>query len=82
MRRRCRTLIKNGELLIPFGESFSLTWLRMKVSLQLNKIIDQVLKHLLFLGTVLGIIRYSNKQEKHSSCFHGAYIILPYGLVY
>ena len=36
----------------------------MKVSLQLNRIIDdQVLKHLSFLGTVLGITRYSDKKN-------------------
>lgn len=46
----------------------------MKVNLQLNTIFDQVFEPLLFLGTVLYIIRYSDKQEKYP-CHHGAYIM-------
>lgn len=47
----------------------------MKVILQLNTIFDQVLEPLLFLGTVLYIIRYSDKQEKYDPCHPGAYIM-------
>ena len=36
---------------------------KSEVSLQLNRIIDQVLDDLLFLGTGLGITRYSDKKN-------------------
>lgn len=67
-------------ILITFGGSFWLSWLRMKVSFQLNRIIDQVLEHLVFLGTVLSIIRYSDKQD--NLCLHVVYITVPHGLIH
>lgn len=50
----------------------------MKVRLEINRIIDQVLEHVPFLGTVLSIIVI---KKKNNLCLHEVYI-RPHGLVH